>query len=91
MAVVGFNITFNLKEWSNISSVPNSVEFTFIICSIISFLIRLFVNILFDSGNGNRRILTFARQIAILELYNHLILTEIFDGISDKIFRETSW
>ena len=36
-AAVLFNIIFNLKEWSSISSVPDNAEFTFIIivCSTL--------------------------------------------------------
>ena len=40
--------------WSNISSVQNHVEYTFIILNVTSFLIRLLVIFWFDSENGSR-------------------------------------
>ena len=40
--------------------------------NITSTLIRFFVNFSFDFENTSRRKITFADQMAILELYNHL-------------------
>ena len=53
-AAVVFNFIFNLREWSNISSVPNNVEFR-----LASFSIRLLSHFSFDSENDSHKIINF--------------------------------
>ena len=58
-AAVIFNINFNLREWSNTFSVTNNIDFTFIICKYNKLCYQAFVSFSFDSGSGNRRIISY--------------------------------